>query len=137
MPLLPDRSPSKIAPRRAGAGLSPSHLEKALTVKGVLDTEGELHVHGNVFGRINADHLVLGSGACVEGDVVARVVQIGGRLIGRIFALDVTLDSTANVTGRVFHHTITVARGAKIDARMPWRPLNFFETLEHLPETQP
>ncbi len=47
------------------------------------------------------------------------------------------IDETADVTGRIFHTTITVARGARVDGRMPWRPLSYFETLDELPETQP
>jgi cytoskeletal protein CcmA (bactofilin family) len=115
----------------------PSHLGRALTVKGVLDTEGELHVLGNVLGRIKADRFVLASGGYVEGDIVARDVLIEGRLSGRVFALNVTLDSSADITGRIFHNTVTVAKGARIDGRMPWRPLNFFESLDQLAEALP
>ncbi|MBU6297534.1 MAG: polymer-forming cytoskeletal protein [Alphaproteobacteria bacterium] len=124
-------------PRRDDAEELPvSHLGRALTVRGVLDTEGEIRVHGKVLGRINADCLVLDTGGLVEGDIVARDVRVSGRLNGRIFALHVTLDSSADITGRVFHHTLTMAKGARVEGRMPWRPLNYFETLEQLPETR-
>jgi cytoskeletal protein CcmA (bactofilin family) len=113
-----------------------SHLGRALTVKGRLDSLGTIHVEGRVLGQIAADRLVVGAGGYVEGDVVANDVRIGGRFMGRIFARHVTLDSSADVTGRVFHHTVTVAKGARIDGRMPWRPLNYFERLEHLREAQ-
>jgi cytoskeletal protein CcmA (bactofilin family) len=102
-----------------------------------LDTEGDLYVHGTVLGRINADRVILGSEAVIEGDVVARDVHVEGRVNGRIFALNVTVESSANVTGRIFHNTVSVARGARIDGRMPWRPPNYFETLTQLPETRP
>jgi cytoskeletal protein CcmA (bactofilin family) len=114
-----------------------SHLGRALTVTGRLDSDGDLHIHGNVVGRISAPRMFLGEGGSVEGDVVAREVRICGRLIGRIFALEVILDASAHVEGRVFHHNVTVARGARIDGRMPWRPLNYFDSLEQLPEIQP
>jgi cytoskeletal protein CcmA (bactofilin family) len=114
-----------------------SRVEKALTVKGILDTDGELHVLGNVLGRIRADRFVLASGGYVEGDIVARDVLIEGRLSGRVYALNVTVDSSADITGRIFHHTVTVARGARVDGRMPWRPLNFFESLKQLAEALP
>jgi cytoskeletal protein CcmA (bactofilin family) len=129
--------------RRKSASTSPdterdvspvSSLGKALTVTGVLDTDGELHVHGNVVGQIYADCFVLGIGGTVEGDVRAREARIGGRLNGRVFALNVAIDSSAEVSGRIFHHNITVASGAKIDGRVPWRPLNYFETLDLIPE---
>ena len=113
-----------------------SHLGRAITVNGVLDTDGELRIHGHVQGRVNAERIVIAAGGSVEGDVVATDAFIEGRLNGRIFALNVTLESSAEITGRVFHNTITVARGARIDARMPWRPPNYFETLDQLPETR-
>jgi cytoskeletal protein CcmA (bactofilin family) len=136
MPAPPRRTLVMPPRRRDSDDDEVSKLGRALTVKGILDTDGEIHVHGHVHGRINADCLVVDSGGSVEGDVIAREVRIGGRLNGRVFAFNVTLDSSADVTGRVFHHTVTVARGARIDGRMPWRPLNFFESFEQPPETQ-
>ena len=118
-------------------GMPSSCLGKALTVNGCLETDGEIRVHGSVLGRINAARLFLGIGGYVEGDVVAENVYIGGKLNGRVFAPRVTLDSTAKITGRIFHYTANVARGASIDGRMPWRPLNFFDELEQLPERNP
>jgi cytoskeletal protein CcmA (bactofilin family) len=130
-------APRRTNDRTVPDGLPASHLGKALTVRGVLDTDGEVHIHGNILGRINAGCLILGLDGYVEGDVVARDVRIEGRLTGRIFALNVTLAETAEVTGRIFHHIVTVARGARLEGRMPWRPPSYFETLDQLPETQP
>jgi cytoskeletal protein CcmA (bactofilin family) len=114
-----------------------SHLGSSLTVRGILDTDGEVFIQGSVLGRIRAERFILGYGGYVEGDVVARDVLIGGRLSGRVFALNVTLDSSADITGRIFHNTVTVAKGARIDGRMPWRPLNYFDSLDQLAEALP
>ena len=136
MSALPKRALIRTESRQDGA-VAASQLGRSLTVTGRLETEGDLHIHGRVLGTVRADRIVIAPGSDVEGDIVARDAQISGRVLGRVFALNVTLDSSAEVTGRIFHHTVEVARGARIDARMPWRPLNFFETLEQLPETQP
>jgi cytoskeletal protein CcmA (bactofilin family) len=137
MPAQPFRNLSKPARGREAEILPLSQLGTALTVTGVLDTEGEVQIHGTVQGRINAERLVLGACGTVEGDIVARDVRIGGRLNGRVFALNVTLDDTADVSGRIFHNTVTVARGARFEGRMPWRPPSYFEALDQLPETRP
>ena len=137
MPAQPFRNLSKPARGREAEILPLSQLGTALTVKGVLDTDGEVLIHGNVQGRINAERLVLGKCGIIEGDIVARDVRIGGRLNGRVFALNVTLDDTADVSGRIFHNTVTVARGARFEGRMPWRPPSYFEALDQLPETRP
>jgi cytoskeletal protein CcmA (bactofilin family) len=122
---------------REFAELATSHLGRALTVRGRLDGDGELYIHGKVQGRISARSVILGVTCNVIGDIVAHQIRVCGRFTGRIFALDVMLDSSAHVEGKVFHHKVSVARGAHIDGRMPWRPLNYFDILEQLPETQP
>jgi cytoskeletal protein CcmA (bactofilin family) len=137
MSALPQRALIRTQPRRSEAALTVSRVGNGLTVTGHLETDGELHVHGKVHGSLCADRLVLGTDGEVEGDIVARDAHIGGRVNGRVFALNVTVESTADIKGRIFHHTVEVARGARVDARMPWRPLNFFETLVQIPETQP
>jgi len=136
MSALPKRALIRTDALQDGA-IPASRLSRGITITGKLYTEGELHIHGRVLGTVRADRLVIAPGSDVEGDLVARYAQISGRVLGRVFALNVTLASSAEVTGRIFHHTVEVARGARIDARMPWGPLNFFETLEQLPETQP
>ena len=119
-----------------GDVLPVSRLGKAISVRGELETDGELHIQGRVAGRINAGTLVIAGDGYVEGDIVARDVRVDGRLNGRIFAVNVTLAKSADVSGRVFHNTVTVEQGARIDARMPWRPPSYFETLDQLPETK-
>lgn len=118
-------------------GVPASRLGRGLTFTGELHTEEDLHIYGRVQGTVRANRIVIALGSDVEGDIVARNVQISGRVQGRVFALDARLDSSAEVTGRIFHHTVKVAPGARFDGRMPWRPVNFFETLEQLPEAQP
>lgn len=137
--LAPPRRTLVRPPAQTAATPGPAaHLGRALTVRGVLDTDGEVHVAGNVLGQINADRLIVASTGYVEGDVVARDVRILGRFSGRVFAFSVTLDSTADIIGRIFHHIATVAKGARIDGRMPWRPLNYFESfVQPPPENQP
>src|ERR1700744_6529407 len=88
----------KAPPERKAETLPSSHLGPGVTITGILDWEGALHVHGLVRGRINTDKLVVGLDGLVEGDVVAREVLVEGRLFGRIFGHTVTLDASSNVT---------------------------------------
>ena len=109
----------RTAPRGQGEAEMPaSYLGTAFTAEGFLDTDGDIHIHGRVFGRVCADRLVLGSGGYLEGDVVARDVHIGGRLTGRIFALNVTLDSSASMLPAGFSTTKSRSHkgGHRVDA---------------------
>lgn len=115
----------------------PSFLGSRVGIRGALEVDGELVISGHVAGRIAALRLVIAKGGLVEGDIIAREVVIAGHLNGRVFAPTVVVEDSAQVEGRVFHTNITVARGARIDGRMPWRPLSYFETLDKLPEARP
>lgn len=136
MSAQPSVSPGKPPRPREGGASSLSELSRTFRVKGLLETDGDLHIHGTVLGRINAASVVVGAQGVIEGDIVAHDVRVAGRVTGRIFALNVTVEATADIDGRIFHHTIAVERGARIDGRMPWRPPSYFETLDELPETR-
>lgn len=112
----------------------PSFLGPGVGVQGELEIEGDLVISGLVRGRIAALKLTIAAGGYVEGDVIAREVVIAGHLNGRVFAPTVSVEATAEIEGRLFHTHITVAQGARMTGRMPWRPINYFETLEELPE---
>lgn len=113
-----------------------AQVGRSLTITGRLNTAGEIHVLGRIVGQITADRLFLAEGGFMQGDVVANDVQIAGRFNGCIYGRNVFLESSAEVTGRIFHNTITVAKGARIDGRIPWRPPNYFETLQNMREAQ-
>jgi cytoskeletal protein CcmA (bactofilin family) len=139
--LLARRSPVQrtgptLAPSRE-AEAAPSILGPHANIRGVLEIDGELVVCGLVKGRIAARKLVIANGGCVEGDVVAHEVVIIGRLQGRVFAPTVAIEDGAEVEGRIFHTNVTVARGARVTGRMPWRPVSYFEKLDKLPEARP
>jgi cytoskeletal protein CcmA (bactofilin family) len=112
----------------------PSFLGPGVGIQGVLEIDGELVISGLVKGRIAAVKVVIAANGRVEGDIVAGEVVIAGRLNGRVFAPTVVIEATAEITGRIFHTEVSVERGARVTARMPWRPISYFETLENLPE---
>jgi cytoskeletal protein CcmA (bactofilin family) len=116
------------------SGALPSILGPGVGIEGVLEIEGDLVVSGLVKGRIAAIKLTIAAGGYVEGDIIAREVVIAGRLNGRVFAPTVSVEATAEIEGRIFHTQVTVAQGARVTGRMPWRPSSYFETLDQLPE---
>jgi cytoskeletal protein CcmA (bactofilin family) len=115
----------------------PSFLGSRVDVRGALEVDGELVISGLVKGRIAAIRLVIAKGGVVEGDVVAHEVVIAGRMSGRVFAPTVAIEDGAEIEGRIFHTNVTVASGARVNGRMPWRPVSYFESLDKLPEERP
>lgn len=115
----------------------PSFVGPGVVIQGVLEIDGELIIRGRVKGRITAHRLMIAAKGKVEGDIIAREVVIAGQLSGRVFAPSVLIEATAQVEGRIFHTNVAVERGARVTARMPWRPVSYFEKLDKLPEIRP
>jgi cytoskeletal protein CcmA (bactofilin family) len=98
-------------------------------VLGQLDSAGEIHIHGTLKGDVCASRIMLGADGFVEGNLIAQEAILGGRIEGRVFAFNVMVEGTAVIHGNVFHHELTVAAGAHLDGRTPWRPVNYFENI--------
>ena len=137
-PSRADRSGERPGPDPAQSQVAtpPSFVGPGVKIQGVLEINGALVVAGRVKGRIAALKLVIAEGGLVEGDIVAREVVIAGRLDGRVFAPTVMIEASAEIEGRIFHTFVTVARGARVTGRMPWRPVSYFDTLKQLPEVR-
>ena len=130
------RSPDQRPGPTAAMAAPVSYVGSGVGITGVLEIDGELVIAGIVRGRIAATKFVIAAGGYVEGDIVAREVVIAGRLNGRVFAPNVAIEAGAEVEGRIFHTTISVTQGARVNGRMPWRPVSYFDTLDQLPEAR-
>ena len=92
-----------------------STIGEELRITGNVTSKGQLHVNGQVQGDIHCVALVVGENAQVEGNVVAKDVFIGGRLIGSIRALTVTLKANSHVEGYVFHKRLSLEQGTHFE----------------------
>jgi cytoskeletal protein CcmA (bactofilin family) len=91
-----------------------SVVDKFLTMKGDLESEGDIHVNGKVFGNIRCKLLIIDVDALVEGGVDAEEVIVRGNTKGTIQADRVRLEKTANVDCEICHRTFSAEEGARI-----------------------
>lgn len=98
-----------------------------LKVQGQLESHGEIQVSGVVAGNVSAPRVTLLAGGYIEGSIVAEEAYIHGHFNGEATARKVVISASARIQGQIFHHTIEMEKGADVDARFPWRPVNYFE----------
>lgn len=104
------------APRKAaGSASTRSVIDSWLTIRGDLESEGEVQVDGKVNGDIRCAHLVVGKDAIIVGNITAEEVIVRGKVNGTIRALSVTLQDTAVVQSEIFHKSLAVEQGACFD----------------------
>ena len=69
---------------------------------------GAAQVFGRIEGELRASDLLVGTGAEVEGSIVAQEVTICGRVKGTIRALRVRLQGGGVVEGDIFHKSLSI-----------------------------
>lgn len=102
---------SVAAKARAG---NHSIVDENLTMRGDLESDGDVLVKGKVIGNISCKLLIIDVDALVEGGVTATDVIIRGKAKGRIVADSVRLERTADVDCEICQKSFSAEEGAKI-----------------------
>lgn len=106
------------APRQTrAAGSAPSIIGADVHIVGNVATAGEIQLDGSVEGDIQAGALTMGDSGALKGTLVADNVVIRGEVTGAIRARTVVLERSAKINGDVFHETLSIEAGARIDGK--------------------
>ena len=99
----------------AAATAVPSIIGPEMSVRGDLQSDGDLHVEGTIQGDIRVKHLVVAKDAVVRGDIEAATVRIAGSVAGTLRAREVLLTQTARMQGDVYHEVLSIEPGAQLE----------------------
>ena len=95
-----------------------SVLHAGVAIKGNWHSDGIVEFGGKIKGNLTVDVLIVSSTGDVKGNVRSRSVTIEGHFNGTIAAIDVTLASTAVMTGEVMAEKIQIDFGASVEGRL-------------------
>jgi cytoskeletal protein CcmA (bactofilin family) len=112
MPIDADKDETPLPALKLAA---PSLLSADIHVTGTLHSEGEIHIDGNVTGKIRTDVLIIGNSASVYGEIFADSISVHGRVTGQITARSVSLAKSAYVQGDIIHEKLVVEQGAYLN----------------------
>ena len=85
-------------------------------IQGTVSSKGSLRVDGKIEGGItDADSVVIGETGDVQGDVNARSVVIGGKVIGNITATNIEILSEAAIHGDIKTAALAISDGASFE----------------------
>jgi cytoskeletal protein CcmA (bactofilin family) len=99
-------------------------LSRTLSVTGDITADEDLVVEGTVSGSIKVpEHaIVIGPAAQIKGDVLARVIDVRGRVDSNVVASErAVLRAGSHVSGRVVSPRLVVEEGAVIDGQLDSR----------------
>jgi cytoskeletal protein CcmA (bactofilin family) len=92
-----------------------SVIAAGLRIVGDIKSRSDILVEGRVEGNLQARGLTIAEGARVDGSVMARTAQIHGTLTGDIGAGTVVIGKTAEISGAVLYHSLSVEPGARLE----------------------
>jgi len=103
-----------------GSKMGGSDLETVIgvetTLQGTIASKGSLRIDGKIEGGITeADSIVIGEHGEVHGDITARNVVIGGKIIGNVAANTIEILSEAQVHGDIKTAALAIAEGATFE----------------------
>ena len=101
-------------PGPAGAA---SVVGSELSIKGNLESRGEVQIDGAIEGDVHAMRIVVGEAARITGNLLAEDVVVRGAVAGSIRGKKVTLEAASHVEGDIFHRMLTIERGAFFEGR--------------------
>lgn len=95
----------------------PSIIGTDLSITGNVVSKGEIQVDGEIQGDIHCTSLIVGEQAIISGGIVSEDVVIRGKVQGSVRGMRVTLQSTAQVEGDIFHQSLAVEQGAFFEGK--------------------
>jgi cytoskeletal protein CcmA (bactofilin family) len=102
---------------RSGSGTL-SFLGSEVTVTGNIGGQGNLHIDGRVDGDVNCASLIIGNSGQVNGNITADDAKIAGAVTGTVAAKVLTIEASARITGDLSYDSVSVETGAQVDGRV-------------------
>lgn len=103
------------APRPSNT--APSILARDIIITGDVKTDGDVQIDGRLDGNIKAGKLTVGEQGIINGHVFASIVNVRGKVTGKIEAKSIELAETANVQADLVQDQLTIANGAFFDGK--------------------
>ena len=95
--------------------VAPTIISSDMRITGNITSEGEVQVDGIVDGDVRGAKVSIGASGHIAGAVSGERILVRGRVNGQIRAQVVTLTRTAQVKGDIFHETLSIESGAKLE----------------------
>jgi cytoskeletal protein CcmA (bactofilin family) len=92
-----------------------------VVITGNVSATVDLHVDGRIEGDLSCANLVQGAESIVKGAIIAESARLAGTVDGSITARDLTIQSSAKITGDVAYENLTIEQGSQVEGRFAHR----------------
>lgn len=100
---------------------SPTVVGAGCHIKGNIETDHTVQIHGTVNGNINAEIIIIGRGGHVIGDISAKTLFLHGSLKGNATINTVNVFSNAKMTGTLYYNTLNITGNTGLECKLEKR----------------
>ena len=118
---LEQASPSSVARSAVDERRATAWIGQGVVIEGRITSLQDLRIDGKVDGSIEVGShgLIIGAGATVKADLLARSIVVSGAVIGNVTATDrVDLHATGSIAGSVRSPRLVMFDGAVISGKV-------------------
>ena len=95
-------------------GNSLSIITQGIDFTGEVNTEGDIHLDGNMKGTIKANEVVIGINGFFEGEIIANVLIVSGKIKGKFNIKNLHIRKDGTLSGKAKYLNVTIESGGKV-----------------------
>lgn len=100
---------------------SPTIIGAGCELRGDINTDHSVQIHGTIIGNVTADVVVIGRGGRVQGSVTASHLFLHGALDGPATVNAANIFSAAQMTGVLSYHTLNITGNTGLECKLSKR----------------
>lgn len=97
---------------------SPTVVGAGCVIKGNIETDHTIQIHGTVKGDIDAEIIIIGRGGNVIGNISAKTLFLHGSLKGDATINTVNVFSNAKMIGTLFYKTLNITGNTGLECKL-------------------
>ena len=91
-----------------------SIITQGIDFTGEVNTEGDLHIDGNMKGTIKANEVVIGQNGAFEGEITSNVLIVNGKIKGKFNIKNLNIRKEGTLSGKAKYLNVTIESGGKV-----------------------
>lgn len=100
---------------------SPTIIGAGCNLKGDINTDHTVQIHGTVKGNIVAETIVIGRGGTIHGDIKAQTLFLHGALDGNAVVNVANVFANAEMTGTLSYKTLNITCNTGLECKLSKR----------------
>lgn len=100
---------------------SPTIIGAGCNLKGDINTDHTVQIHGTVKGDVTADTIVIGRGGSISGNIRAQTLFLHGTLDGNATVNVANVFANAEMTGTLSYKTLNITCNTGLECKLSKR----------------